>query len=130
MGDVRAAELLPFQRRDLGERGAEVESKAHEASQLSAQVDAARQALMTSQRLEKVRAMQMQTQSRLAQRLVHAADGSYAPRLPDDQLRDRIAEADDTSARLLGVIESLSAEQPQYGPVLSTMVQAVLSARG
>ena len=44
-------------------------------------------------------------------------------------LRERIAEADDTSARLLSVVEQLAAEQPQYSSVLSTMVQAVLSAR-
>ena len=43
-------------------------------------------------------------------------------------LRERIAEADDTSARLLSVVEQLSAEQPQYASILSSMVQAVLSA--
>ena len=71
----------------------------------------------------------MRTQSKLAKRLVAASEGRYQPSASDDMLRERIAEADDTSARLLSVAEQLAAEQPQYSSVLSTMVQAVLSAR-
>ena len=64
-----------------------------------------------------------------AWRLVAASEGRYQPSAGEDALRERIAEADDTSARLLSVVEQMSAEQPQYSSVLSTMVQAVLSAR-
>ena len=111
------------------ERGQQVESKAEETRQLSSQVDAAREAMLSAQQLESVRSAQMRTQSMLAKRLVAASEGRYQPTPSEDALRERIAEADDTSARLLSVVEQLSSELPQYGSVLSTMVQAVLSAR-
>lgn len=111
------------------ERGQQVEDKAEETRQLSSQVDSAREALLSAQQLEQVRVAQMRTQSKLAKRLVAASEGRYQPSASDDMLRERIAEADDTSARLLSVVEQLAAEQPQYSSVLSTMVQAVLSAR-
>lgn len=111
------------------ERGQQVEDKAEETRQLSSQVDSAREALLSAQQLEQVRVAQMRTQSKLAKRLVAASEGRYQPSASDDMLRERIAEADDTSARLLSVAEQLAAEQPQYSSVLSTMVQAVLSAR-
>ena len=110
-------------------KGAEVESEAEQTRQLSAQVDAAREALLSAQQLEHVRAAQTRTQAKLARRLEAAAAGRYEPAASEDVLRERIAEADDTSARLLSVVEQLSAEQPQFASVLSSMVQAVLSAR-
>ena len=76
-----------------------------------------------------MRTAQLRTQSKLASRLALAASGRYEPTASEAALRERIAEADDSSARLLSVVEQLSAEQPQYASVLSSMVQAVLSAR-
>jgi len=110
-------------------RGAEVESQAEMTRQLSNQVDAAREALQTAQQLERVRSGQLKTQRKLAGRLEAAASGRYEPTASEEALRERIAEADDMSARLLSVVEQLSAEQPHFASVLSSMVQAVLSAR-
>ena len=73
------------------------------------------------------RGAQLRMQAKLTRRLAAANAGSYAPRLSDDALRDRLAEADDMSARLLGAVEQLSAEQPQFASVLSNIVQATLS---
>ena len=110
-------------------KGQEVEAQAQETRDLSGQVDAAREGLLVLSQLDNVRYMQLKTQSSLAKRLTAAARGQYESTASEDALRERIAEADDTSARLLGVVESLSAEQPQYASVLSSMVQSVLSAR-
>ena len=120
--------VLKLQESQAG-KGAEVESKADEARALLAQVDVAREALLAAQQLEGVRTAQMNMQSRLAARLQAAASGRYEPAESEGALRELIAEADDTSARLLAVVEQLSGEQPQYSSVLSSMVQAVLSAR-
>jgi len=110
-------------------RGAEVEAEADETRNLSAQVDAAREALLSAQQIERVRTSQLNTQRKLASRLEAAASGQYEPMASEEALRERIAQADDTSARMLAVVEQLSSEQPQYASVLSSMVQAVLSAR-
>ena len=82
---------------------------------------------MTAQHVEQIRAAQLRLQQKVTGRVQAAIQGSYAPALNDDALRDRLAEADDTSARLLTVVEQLSAEQPQYASVLSSIVQATLS---
>jgi len=109
-------------------KGVEVETSAAETRQASADVDAAREALISAKQLEGVRAAQIRTQAGIAARLQAAAQGRYEPTASEDVLRERIASADDTSARLLSVVESLSAEAPQYANVLSSVVQAVLSA--
>lgn len=109
--------------------GAEVEAKAEESRELQGQVDAARDALLSAAQLDRVRSAQMATQQKLARKLTAAAQGRYEVASSEEALRERIAEADDTSARLLAVVEQLSTEQPKYAALLSNTVQAVLSAR-
>jgi len=104
---------------------AEVESKAEEIREMQGQVRVAEDALLSQQQKQAVQDAMLGTQARLASRVTRATQGSYMPLASEELLRDRIAEADDTSARLLTVVESLSQEHPQHATVFSAVVQAV-----
>jgi len=110
-------------------QSAEVQSKADEARELSAQLTAAQEGLASSEQMERVQAVQLRTQSKIASRLTSANEGGYEPTASAEALREQIAEADDTAARLLGVVEQLQAEHPQYASVLSAMVTSIHAAR-
>jgi len=107
----------------------EVTAKSEEAQALSDQVNAAQEALMAKQQMERVQAAQLQTEATVAGRIVAASEGRYTPASSAEALHERIAEADDTAARLLSVVETLSAELPQYASVLSSMIQSIHAAR-
>ena len=96
-------------------KGGELEAEADAVRAMQGNVRAAEESLLSQQQLEHVRHIQLQTQAALAKRLVAAARGEYQP----------AAEADDTAAWLLTVVESLSQEHPHFAAVLSSVVQAV-----
>jgi chromosome segregation ATPase len=106
-------------------KGAEVEGKAQEVRDMQQSVGAAEAMLISQQQLQAVQEAQLRTQSKLARKLVDAAQGQYQPHSSAEALKARIAEADDTSARLLSVVDALSNEVPHLGPALSSMVQAI-----
>ena len=106
-------------------RGDEVEQHAAAAGEVQQQVEAAKTGISTQMHVEHLQQVQLLAQSKLARRLVAAAEGAYTPQASEGELRERIAEGDDTQGRLLGVVDALSAEAPHYAPVLTSMVQAV-----
>lgn len=106
-------------------KGGELEAEADAVREMQGNVRAAEESLLSQQQLEHVRHIQLQTQAALAKRLVAAARGEYQPAASAAALEDRIAEADDTAAWLLTVVESLSQEHPHFSAVLSSVVQAV-----
>ncbi len=106
-------------------KGGEVEAKADELRKLGDDVMAAEASLSAKQQVERVRDMQQRTQAKLAQRLQSAAQGGPPAVLPPGTLKIRIAEAEDTLAKLLRVVEDVSQEYPQHAQLLSTVVQAL-----
>ena len=113
--DANLTQLNVLKLQEAAERG-QVESKAEETRQLPAGRCRARSDAL-AQQFESVRSAQMRTSP------AAAAGRSERGALPtdgvEDALRERIAEADDTSARLLSVVEQPS-ELPQYGSVLQS----------
>ena len=97
-------------------KGGELEGEADAVREMQGNVRAAEESLLSQQQLEHVRHIQLQTQAALAKRLVAAARGEYQPAASAAALEDRIAEADDTAAWLLTVVESLSQEHPHFAP--------------
>jgi len=106
-------------------RAGEVENKAEEVREMQQNVKAAEDALASQQQRQAVQEAMMGTQARLSSRVTRATQGSYVPLASEEALRERIAEADDTAARLLTVVESLSQEHPQHATVFSALVHAV-----
>ena len=94
----------------------EAQAEADAVREMQGNVRAAEESLLSQQQLEHVRHIQLQTQAALAKRLVAAARGEYQPAASAAALEDRIAEADDTAAWLLTVVESLSQEHPHFAP--------------
>ena len=116
--------VLQLQERQ-GATGREVEAKAEDVSMVRTQVEAARTGIASQTQVERVQAHQLDAQARLARRLVAAAEGTYMPSATEEELREHIAQGDDTSVRLRGVIDALAAEMPAYAPMLTSMVQAI-----
>jgi hypothetical protein len=108
--------------------GGEVEARANELRKLSDDVMAAGASLSAKQRVDRVRTVQQSTQTKLALRLQSVAQGAPPPALPTEVLKLRIAEAEDTLAKLLSVVEGLSQDYPQHAQVLATVVHAVGAA--
>jgi len=106
-------------------RAGEVETKAEEVREMQQNVKAAEDALASQEQRQAVQEAMMGTQARLSSRVTRATQGSYVPLASEEALRERIAEADDTAARLLTVVESLSQEHPQHATVFSALVHAV-----
>lgn len=107
---------------------AEVEANAGEVRDMQLNVKAAEDALKSQKQRDVVQEEMLRTQAKLANRITAATQGAYTPLASEEALSERIAEADDTAARLLTVIESLSQEQPQHATVFSAVVQAVTAA--
>lgn len=108
--------------------GGEVEARANELRKLSDDVMAAEASLSAKQRVDRVRTVQQFTQTKLALRLQNVAQGAPPPALPTEVLKLRIAEAEDTLAKLLSVVEGLSQDYPQHAQVLATVVHVVGAA--
>ena len=56
---------------------------------------------------------------------MHAADGSFEPSAEPEVLQESIADAEAENTRLLGIIDELGQEQPQYAPQLSLLAQSI-----
>ena len=57
-----------------------------------------------------------------------AAEGQYTPTLDSESLREEMEDAEATNNRLLGVIDALGQEQPQYAAQLSVLAQSITPA--
>ena len=65
--------------------------------------------------------------SRLASKLVAAAEGTYAPQQSEAEIEALTAENEATAQRLMGVVEALAASFPQQAPQISSLVQTVMA---
>uniref|UniRef100_A0A7S3BNX6 Cilia- and flagella-associated protein 157 n=1 Tax=Haptolina ericina TaxID=156174 RepID=A0A7S3BNX6_9EUKA len=111
------------------------EASAEETARLEALEQKALELRQHSQRLEEsigaqeqqelLLQHQLRAQSRLTRKLTAAAEGGYQPIGREDEIQERLTEAQDTSQRLVTVIESLGAEFPHVAPRLSSLVQTV-----
>ena len=62
---------------------------------------------------------------KLAVTLMQAAGGAFQPSAEPEVLQESIADAEAENTRLLGIIDELGQEQPQYAPQLSLLAQSI-----
>ena len=109
------------------ERGAQVDEAAAQAAAAEAQAAAAADALGAQQAQARAIALQLRHKSRLASKLVAAAEGTYAPQQSEAEIEALTAENEATAQRLMGVVEALAASFPQQAPQISSLVQTVMA---
>ena len=109
------------------ERGAQVDEAAAQAADAEARAAAAADALGAQQAQARAIALQLRHKSRLASKLVAAAEGTYAPRQSEAEIEALTAENEATAQRLMGVVEALAASFPQQAPQISSLVQTVMA---
>ena len=109
------------------ERGAQVDEAAAQAADAEAQAAAAADALGAQQAQARAIALQLRHKSRLASKLVAAAEGTYAPQQSEAEIEALTAENEATAQRLMGVVEALAASFPQQAPQISSLVQTVMA---
>ena len=107
------------------ERGGQVEGLASEVSELRLQKDRVQETLGAQQQQQLAQRQQLARNHRLAQTLMAAADGAYAPSADPQLLQEQMADAEATNSRILGIIDALGREQPQYAPQLSVLAQSI-----
>ena len=56
---------------------------------------------------------------------MQAAGGAFQPSAEPGVLQESIADAEAENTRLLGIIDELGQEQPQYAPQLSLLAQSI-----
>ena len=56
---------------------------------------------------------------------MQAASGAFQPSAEPEVLQESIADAEAENTRLLGIIDELGQEQPQYAPQLSLLAQSI-----
>ena len=109
------------------ERGALVDEAAAQAADAEAQAAAAADALGAQQAQAHAIALQLRHKSRLASKLVAAAEGTYVPQQSEAEIEALTAENEATAQRLMGVVEALAASFPQQAPQISSLVQTVMA---
>ena len=68
---------------------------------------------------------QVKAHNRLTRKLTAAAEGGYQPIGREEEIEERLNESQDTSQRLVHVVEALSGEFAGYAPRLSSLMQSI-----
>mmetsp|Transcript_3772 Transcript_3772/g.7322 ORF Transcript_3772/g.7322 Transcript_3772/m.7322 type:complete len:179 (+) Transcript_3772:3-539(+) len=107
------------------DKGQQVEATNAEVSELKLQSDRVQATLSGQEAQERQQKLQLARSHKLALTLIQAAEGSYELSAGPDELQESIADAEATNTRLLGIIDELGQEQPQYAPQLSALAQSL-----
>jgi hypothetical protein len=107
------------------DKGQQVEATNSDVSELRMQSDRVAATLSGQAQQEKQQKQQLARNHKLAVTLMHAADGSFEPSAEPEVLQESIADAEAENTRLLGIIDELGQEQPQYAPQLSVLAQSI-----
>ena len=107
------------------ERGGEVEALSSEVGELRLQTDRVGSTIGAQVQQQLAQKQLLARNHRLAQTLMAAAEGQYEPQMDPDTVREEMEDAEITNQRLLGIIDVLGQEQPQYAAQLSVLAQTV-----
>ena len=107
------------------ERGGEVDALSSEVGDLRLQTDRVSSTIGAQAQQQLAQKQLLARNHRLAQTLMAAAEGQYRPQMDPDALRQEMEDAESTNRRLLGIIDVLGQEQPQYAAQLSVLAQSV-----
>ena len=107
------------------ERGGEVEALSSEVGELRLQTDRVGSTIGAQVQQQLAQKQLLARNHRLAQTLMAAAEGQYEPQMDPDTMRAEMEDAEITNQRLLGIIDVLGQEQPQYAAQLSVLAQTV-----
>ena len=108
------------------DKGTQVEATNSDVSELRMQSDRVAATLSGQAQQEQQQKQQLARNHKLAVTLMHAADGSFEPSAEPEVLQESIADAEAENTRLLGIIDELGQEQPQYAPQLSVLAQSII----
>lgn len=107
------------------DKGQQVEDTHADVSELRTQGERVAATLRGQAQQETLQKQQLARNHKLAVTLMQAAGGAFQPSAEPEVLQESIADADAENTRLLGIIDELGQEQPQYAPQLSLLAQSI-----
>ena len=102
-----------------------MEATHADVSELRTQSERVAATLRGQAQQETQQKQQLAHNHKLAVTLMQAAGGAFQPSAEPEVLQESIADAEAENTRLLGIIDELGQEQPQYAPQLSLLAQSI-----